>query len=336
MSAPLVSIGLPVRNGENFLAAALESILAQTADDLEVIISDNASSDGTADICRRYVASDRRVRYVRNERDLGAAPNFNRTWRLARGAYFKWAAHDDLLHPRFLESCLRVLERSPDVVLCHTRVEVVDAAGRHLEDRPYRLATGHPRPGRRFAELLLVPNDCYEVFGVIRADVLARTRGIGGYPVGDRVLLAELALRGRFHQVDEPLFTSREHPQRSVRSLPSQHQRAPWFDARYRGRIAFPEWRTFLEYGKAVHRAPVGPLDRLWCQAVLVRYLRRYRHRMCRDLALAAARLRRRRRDGAAEDGGAAAGHALPDAEAVSEAVENRPLRAGTGAEPRV
>src|SRR4051794_3298661 len=96
MPPPKLSIGLPVYNGENFLAHAVDSILAQDFRDFELIISDNASTDRTAEICRGYAESDPRVRYVRFETNQGGSRNFCYVFELARGEYFKWAAHDDV------------------------------------------------------------------------------------------------------------------------------------------------------------------------------------------------------------------------------------------------
>ena len=101
---PRVSLGFPVYNGERYLAAALDSLLGQTFRDLEVVICDNASTDRTAELCAAYAARDARVRYHRNPTNLGAAPNFNRTFELSRGEYFKWAAHDDVCAPTFSPS----------------------------------------------------------------------------------------------------------------------------------------------------------------------------------------------------------------------------------------
>jgi len=115
---PKVSIGLPVYNGENYLRNALESILDQTFRDFEVIISDNASTDRTGEICREYAAKDPRIRYCRNDRNLGAAGNFNRAFELSSGEYFKWAAHDDVIERDFLSSCVSVLDEDPSVVAC--------------------------------------------------------------------------------------------------------------------------------------------------------------------------------------------------------------------------
>ena len=111
-ASPRVSIGMPVYNGADHVAKAIQAILSQTFEDFELVISDNASSDGTDQICRRYAALDPRIRYCRNDHNLGAAANYNRVFELARAEYFKWAAHDDLYAPEYLERCVAELDSS--------------------------------------------------------------------------------------------------------------------------------------------------------------------------------------------------------------------------------
>ncbi len=115
---PLLSVGMPVYNGQNYLAFTIEAILSQSFTDFELIISDNGSTDETEAICRAYAAQDARIRYERVEENLGAAYNFNRVFELARGRYFKWAAHDDYFTADYFERCIQVLEQNPAVVLC--------------------------------------------------------------------------------------------------------------------------------------------------------------------------------------------------------------------------
>ncbi len=290
-TSPKITVGLPVRQGEAFLGKAVDSILAQTFEDFELVICDNASTDATPAICADFARRDSRVRVLRSERNLGAAPNFNVALREARGTYFRWHAHDDLVLPTYLERCNAVLDSRPEVVLCHTRVEVIDAAGAHLYYYRYGPRTDSPFPRRRFRDLLFVRNHCYEVFGLIRTAVLRETGWMGAFPVGDRVLLSELAFRGRFHEIQEPLFLSRDHEQRSVRVHVSQQERASWFDSRYEGRITLPEWRTLAEYWKAIRRAPLSRADRLACELYMLDWIRHYRKRMRHDVAVAAAGL---------------------------------------------
>src|SRR6267143_3848257 len=118
-SAPLLSIGLFVYNGERFLEETLDSILSQTFTDFELIISDNASTDSTGEISEAYVRRDSRIRYYRGEKNMGAGWNVRRVYELATGKYFKQAAVDDLLEPDFLRRCVEVLERDPDCVVAY-------------------------------------------------------------------------------------------------------------------------------------------------------------------------------------------------------------------------
>ena len=291
VNGPRISIGMPVFNGERYLAEALDSLLGQTFGDFELIVSDNASTDATEAICRAYSAMERRILYSRNDRNFGAAWNFNHVFALSSAGYFKWAAHDDLYAPEYLERCVEVLDRDPSVVLCHAKARVIDERGRRLEDYGGKLNTDSPSPRDRFHDLILMKNRCYEASGVIRAEVLRSTRLLGSYPVADRILLAELGFRGRFFEIPEHLFLPRSHPGQSVRSLPTQHLRAAWFDPGKRGRILFPEWRTFLEYCRAIHYAPLEGSERAWCYVYMAQWVRRYRKRMRNDVALAVRQL---------------------------------------------
>lgn len=126
---PLVSIGLPVRNGERYVAGAIESVLRQSFGDFELVISDNASTDATESICGAYVRQDARVRYERIDKNLGAAGNHNRCIDLATGRYFMWLAHDDLLGDRQLECCVHGLNRYPAASMAFPRVTYIDAEG---------------------------------------------------------------------------------------------------------------------------------------------------------------------------------------------------------------
>ncbi len=129
---PLVSVGMPVFNGEAFLEDAIRSVLSQTLGDLELILCDNASSDRTAEICRDYEAREPRVRYFRNPRNLGAAANYNLAFSHARGRYFKWLAHDDRMLPSFLAKTSRVLEERADAVLCNSVISYIDSGGKQI------------------------------------------------------------------------------------------------------------------------------------------------------------------------------------------------------------
>jgi glycosyltransferase involved in cell wall biosynthesis len=281
---PRVSIGLPVWNGENYLAEAVASILGQTYQDFELILSDNGSTDGTAAICRRYVAEDARVRYHRFDENQGAGKNFNFVFAEARGEYFKWAAHDDVLGPEYLSLCVETLDRDPLMVLCHTRSGRIDAEGRISGSYTWTMRLDSPHPRERFRDLIIVRHNCVAIFGVMRREVLAKTGLIGNYVASDRVLLAELSLHGKLYEIPETHFYRRDHPLVSS-GLDERTDRLAWFDPGLRPIISFPHWRIVQEYGRALRRADLPWRERLACWTQLPGHLMVRRSHLWRDLA---------------------------------------------------
>jgi glycosyltransferase involved in cell wall biosynthesis len=178
---PLVSLGLPVYNGANFLAEALDSILAQTYRNWELIISDNGSSDATPRICAAYAARDGRIRYYRHPVNMGASRNFNFTFEVSRGPLFRWTAHDDVCAPDLLERCVAGLLAHPEAVLCHPRTRVIGPAGETLFDYTVRMRTDSPRVQERYRDLICVDHACFAVFGVMRSHLLRRTPLLGAF-----------------------------------------------------------------------------------------------------------------------------------------------------------
>src|SRR5215211_4861921 len=188
--SPRVTIGLPVHNGEDFLEEALRSLLAQTYEDWELIVSDNASSDRTEEICRAYAREDPRIRFFRQRINLGAAPNFNFVFERSRGEYFKWASHDDVVSPTYVERCLEVLDRSPGVVLCFPRVTYIDGDGAVLRRQARAdLTICAENPADRVRRLVhheLQGSDIFwAIFGLIRASALRGTQLMGTYIASD-------------------------------------------------------------------------------------------------------------------------------------------------------
>lgn len=282
--APLVSVGLPVRDGERFLAEAIEAVLAQDLPDLELVISDNASTDATEDICRRYAAADPRVAYQRSPINRGAAWNYNAVVQAARGRYFKWATHDDLIEPSYLSRCVEVLERRPEVVLCYTRVADIDEHGNRLHVRPPVRHVVGPSVPHRIRRLLLEPTACFEILGVTRTDQLRATRLIGPYASSDRTLLLELALLGEFHEVDAVLALHRDHGATSTNRYHARARNA-WFDPRRRRDASFPVWRLLGEYARAVQAARLSPGDRVGSALQLPAWAAANWRRLAKDAA---------------------------------------------------
>ena len=273
-AGPKLSIGLPVYNGERYLREVLDAILAQTFEDYELVISDNASTDGTAEICQEYAGRDKRIRYLRNEKNLGAAKNFSRVFELSTAPYFKWAAFDDLIAPEFLERCLETVVGDPEAVLAYARARYIDHEGRIIEggeEGPLRHVDWRPKARDRFRQLL----DGFGgdggasapmfMFGVIRADLLRRTRLFGGYFSSDCVLLSELILLGKFIEVPEYLLFIRLHPGSSSWAPNwSPESLQEFLDPGPKRRIPLTLMmrRFYLEYFRAVAGSPLKIRDK--------------------------------------------------------------------------
>jgi hypothetical protein len=206
---PLVSVGVTVFNGEQHLAEALASAAAQDHDNIEIIVSDNASTDGTAAIARRFALADGRVRYLRNAEDVGSRRNFDLVLAQARGKYFTWLAHDDFLSdPGYLRVACDALEANPDAVLCGSSMNVLDHEGPGTSAPAY---LDPIYPDRDWAEarkrFFRCPYDSlvyFAIYGVYRRDVLQtvpiRERWYKGRRVAldmENPILAEVAVRGR-------------------------------------------------------------------------------------------------------------------------------------------
>jgi glycosyltransferase involved in cell wall biosynthesis len=268
--APLVSIGVPVYNGERFLAQALDSLLGQSLHDFELIISDNASTDGTAEICLDYAARDARIRYIRQASNIGAPRNWNVVALEARGRYFKWAAANDFCDPRMLEKCVAVLSADPSAVLCYGRTCIVDEeTGKHTPFA-HDYSALDPRPSERFKTVLrsLVLNNAES--GIIRLDALRHTALGRTYPHGDLVLMAELALHGRFVLLPDILFYRRMGPRTwSMQLRPAELQTL--FYPGLAAPLRLDRLRFHLDYCRTVLRAPVTASEKLRTFPILAR-----------------------------------------------------------------
>jgi glycosyltransferase involved in cell wall biosynthesis len=287
---PRVSIALPVFNGENYLAVALDSILGQTFSDFELVILDNASTDRTEEICRQYAEADQRIRYCRNQTNIGGPRNFNRVFELCTGEYFKWAHHDDVLAPEFLAKCVAVLDRDPSLILVHCKTARIEDDGRVVGSYDHDMQVDAPEPAKRFHDLLTIRHWCFEQFGLLRSRVLKKVPLHGTYVASDRRLMAELALLGRWYIIPEYLFYRRQHAEACSNIWPMQARMA-WFDPARAGRISFPYFKETAEYLKVLHRVPLKWRTRLHCYSTLARYAQTNKRGFLLDLQIAAVTL---------------------------------------------
>lgn len=289
-AVPRLTIGLPVYNGEEYLAESLDAVLGQSYDDYELIISDNASTDGTAEICRHYEKQDPRIRYLRQPHNIGAAPNHMILIELCRTELFKWMSADDLYARDLLTRCIAALDEHPDVVLAHSWTAAIDGTDQITQAQPYPLTTDSPHAPERFRSLLFGVDghddwdDDYGViraddfYGVIRTDILRQVRPHASYYYADRTYMTEIALHGPFHQIPEWLYFRRDHPDRAQHAHPTVRSRCVNLNPRRTNPILHPAPRLLAEYvlgwADIIRRAPLTPTDKRECRRHLRHWLR--------------------------------------------------------------
>jgi glycosyltransferase involved in cell wall biosynthesis len=269
-SRPLVHIGLPVYNGERYLTEALNSLLAQTYTEFELIICDNASTDQTEEICRAYAAMDTRIRYIRNETNIGAARNYMHAFERSSAKYFRWATCDDLSAPEFLTRCVEILDREPTVALAYPKTKLINENGEILSEYEDSLHLQSSNPRERFARLLQNLRLCNAIYGLMRTEVVKRIAPLGSYISSDICFLGELSLHGKFWEIPEFLFYRRIHPD----AYSNQKDISKWlefYNPRDRHQSALIKCRYYKEHFSVVVRSPLGVLEKVWLNFYLLR-----------------------------------------------------------------
>lgn len=265
-----LGIGLPVRNGENYLSEALACLLGQTFTDFRLIIADNASTDKTEEICREAAERDKRVVYIRHPHNIGASGNFNFLFDASPCELFKWAAHDDLMAPTYLERCVALLDADPGAVVAHSATIEVDAEGNEL--RRYQdqqgLLSDSPSARLRATFRLAYPA---LVWGVMRRDAVARTRLFGSYLGSDWNFVGEMVLLGRVALTDECLFTVRNHRRAFSFGLQStsKRERLAWFNPRAKAPTIASAIVSSARFAQAALRHPMPLAERAACMAYI-------------------------------------------------------------------
>lgn len=290
---PRLTIGLPVFNGDRYLDGTIASILGQTFDDFRLVVSDNASTDGTRAIAQKYAELDDRVVYQRHPTNLGAHHNYNGILANVSTEYFKWAAHDDEYEPDFLRRCVETLDSHPDAALAFAGTVDIDDEGKPFRKRPFNFDMTQSPPGERFRTFLGAGNACLPVFGVARTKAVQSTGLLGHYAGSDRVFLAELSLYGTWREVPEELFLHREHVGQSGRVYPDGRMRRVWFDPT----STSPDpifFKRMMGYLRAIARAPLSPRDRMSLYLLMVRWTIRRAPDLAGDVMAVVRGLRRR------------------------------------------
>jgi glycosyltransferase involved in cell wall biosynthesis len=217
-SKPLVSIGVPIYNGESFVRRALDALLAQDYENFEIIISDNASTDNTREICQEYAARDPRIKLHANEQNLGARVNFEIVVELAQGKYFMWAAVDDGWHPTFVSTLVEELESHPEAGTAMCAIDLVNEDGLLIDTVRFG---GADSPNRKthfqmflwFTSPTRKKNNVF-IYGLFRRELIQNTfpllPPLGPpleYILTDRTFLSLIALITRYRYVDRVLHT---------------------------------------------------------------------------------------------------------------------------------
>lgn len=283
---PTVSIGMPVYNGERYIGDAIRCHLDQTFEDIEIIVSDNASTDGTADVIAELAAKDSRIRFIQQPFNIGANRNYNAVLASSTGEFFRWAAHDDVVLPTYLEKCVALLRDDPRVTMAHCRGVVIDGNGDPYipfggrlvsregmtmpfpEDPRFMEFASSERPRDRFRSVAFHYRLGDIFYGLGRRSAWKKTRGQLPFYGADKIIIAEMALQGPFAQVPEQLFHHRFHQAAST-WMKAWSARSLWSDP-----SAMPGWHPremFSSYAQAIRAADISETEKLWCMAYLVR-----------------------------------------------------------------
>lgn len=239
---PAVSIGMPAYNAEQTIRGSIECLLGQTLADCELIVSDNASTDGTWAIIEEYAHKDPRVVAVRQPTNIGANGNYSAVFARARGRYFKWASSNDWCAPRFIEQCVAYLDAHPDTVMVAPRTRLFHGPLDSFTDYDRDVAFNQADPVDRFVAVgtSLALNNVLN--GVVRTDVLARTRLIEHYVGADVVLVGHLALLGKIALLEERHFYRRMDRETATHLMSDDAVRRHHYPVATR-RSLFPAWR---------------------------------------------------------------------------------------------
>jgi glycosyltransferase involved in cell wall biosynthesis len=262
---------MPTYNCEKYIGQSIESCLAQTYGDFELVISDNASTDATEQVCRDYAARDKRIRYIRRTENIGGPGNFRYVFAECTGEYHKWTTADDYIAPTLLEKCAGVLDRDPSTVLCYPKTQLINFDGHKIEDYDDNLHLREDAPSERFVRLLMTIGLCQAHLGVMRREAAAKTRLIASERASDVHFLAELALYGKFHVFPETLFFRRYHEQSSSwKRTDSSHQRK-YYDPTGKSYYGGHTWKKYAGLYRGMLRSPIALSEKAKLSVALAR-----------------------------------------------------------------
>lgn len=295
MSTPRVTIGLPLYNGQRFVAQTLDSLLAQDFADFEIVVSDNASTDHSVAVVEGYTQRDARVRLVRQPVNLGANGNFSAVVHEARGEYFKWATCSDLCNPGFLRACVDLLDGQPQAVLAAPRTFIFTDDPSQAQAYPHDIEVRDSRPSQRFIRVNQTLKLNNAMNGLIRTAALRQLRPpIDHYIKADLVMISCLAMQGEFHIAEGAHFLRRMDPETATSLMSVEDDRKHHYPV-MSAKALLPTWRLYLGWLRYVRQAPVPPQERRAAMAHVLHMGKWERSSFARDLVSAAGYLLRLR-----------------------------------------
>jgi len=282
-NTPRVTIGIPVYNGEEYLASTLDTVLQQTYSDFTIIIADNASTDRTQEICADYAERDARIQYIRNPENVGASGNYTKCFEPAKTEFFRWQNADDPIEPTLLERCVKALDKNPDAVLSYGKTKLIDEHGNFLEDYEDDLDLRQEEPYERYLSCQKNIRLQNLMYGLIRREPLAKTALLANYIAADGVLICELSLYGKFVEVPEHLFNRRIHPEALSQNPEDEDLQKSFWDPSKK-KLVMQTWRTIYERFKSIVRAPI-PHSQKWKLSVhVLKIVNRRRKELANEL----------------------------------------------------
>lgn len=260
-TSPPLTIGIPAYNAEATISQTLDSVLAQDFPDFHVIVSDNCSTDATAQILASYARQDRRVKVVRQESNIGGAANFSALPGLATTPYFKWQSADDLMSRDYVGACFATITAHPDTVLAYGDTVMIDGDGDYLRKHDDNLHLVHDTPAQRVTAFVKQQWLCNVQFGVARRDVLTSTSLIQKYPASDVAMLGQLAALGKFRHVEGVTFYRRFTDDSMGLGSLDKAQKAAWLGTK--DVTNNPQWRVYQDTRKGIWRSSLSLPEKL-------------------------------------------------------------------------
>ncbi len=254
--APLVSICMPIFNEEKYLEQALESLLAQNFKDFELIISDNASTDRTPEICKLYLEKDNRIKYYRNERNIYALANFIKIMQYVKTPYFMFAGGHDLWSDNYIRSCLEIMEKDLSVVIATPRTVWIDENNKELDIKDSFIDT---RGCGNVSRLILsLKENHHAIYGVIRSDALKKISWPRPQYIGTfLVMLGGLSLVGAFaHVLEATWYRRKAREDETTDQRLERYQRTLLPSGKY-AKAKLSHWRIPYEYLIVIRRSPI-------------------------------------------------------------------------------